>query len=449
MNPLNTTKQHLYRGTLFYFREDAELTNFCGEKKEDARYVHFIEDGILVVEDGLIKEAGEYRELIKKYAGCPLTDYSGSLITPGFIDTHLHVTQSRIVAAYGEKLLEWLNNYVFPAEAAYTDPEVARKDINFFLTQLLKNGTTTACGYGPLRFEATDILFEELDRRNMRFISGNNMQDRNSPDYLCLSTEENLDVAERIIKKWHGNGGRQHYSLTPRFAYAASEELMEGAGVLKKQYPDIYIQTHIDENLAEIDGIKKLFPWSKNYLDVYDRFGLVTDKSIFGHCLYVTPEEYECLHDRQAIISSCPISNNFLGSGQFNFEKMMKYTDRITLGSDWAAGNTLSMMAVMDEFYKVSLLQDFKVYSMTRWFLATLGAAKSLGLDQYIGSFASGKEADFIVINPNADDVVKYRFNQVDDIFEMLFIIMTLGDSRLIQDTYVYGQCMTGGEPAD
>ena len=277
----------------------------------------------------------------------------------------------------------------------------------------------------------------------MRFITGNNMQDRNSPEYLCLSTRENIEIAEKLIKKWNGKGGRQHYAITPRFAYAATEELLDTAGQLKKQYPELYVQTHIDENIKEINGIKELFPWSKNYLDVYDKFGLVTDRSIFGHCLHITPQEYECFRERGAIISSCPISNNFLGSGLFNFKKMMEYTDHITLGSDWAAGNTLSMFAVMDEFYKVSLLQDFKVYSMTRWFMSTLGAAKALGLDNYIGGFAPGKEADFIVIDPNADEIVKYRFEMVDDIYEMLFILMTIGDNRLIKDTYVYGNRMT------
>ena len=439
----NNNDVKLYRGMVFYFKENTTLNEFSGLKEEDIRFFNFYEDGVLAVENGIVKEAGEYNKLLRRYQNSEIIDYSGCLITPGFIDTHLHVTQSGVVAAYGEKLLEWLNSYVFPRESIYKDTESARKDINFFLNQLLKNGTTTACGFGPLRFEAADILFQELDKRNMRFITGNNMQDRNSPEYLCLSTKENIEVTEKLIKKWNGKAGRQHYAITPRFAYAGTEELLDTAGQLKRQYPELYVQTHIDENLNEIKSIKELFPWSRNYLDVYDKFGLVTDKSIFGHCIYITPEEYECFSDRGAIISSCPVSNNFLGSGLFNFKKMMEYTDKITLGSDWAAGNTLSMFAVMDEFYKISLLQDFKVYSMTRWFLSTLGSAKALGLDNYIGSFASGKEADFIVIDPSADDIVKYRFEMVDDIYEMLFILMTLGDTRLIKDTYVYGNRMT------
>ena len=175
-------------------------------------------------------------------------------------------------------------------------------------------------------------------------------------------------------------------------------------------------------------------------MDVYDHFGLVTDKSIFGHCIYLTDDEYELIRERQSIVSCCPMSNSFLGSGLFSFERMLKYTDRITLASDWAAGNSLSMLGVMDEFYKVSMLQDFKIYSLSRWFISTLGSSKALGLDDYIGNFDVGMDADFVVIDPGADEVVKYRVDMVDDIYEYLFIIMTLGSKALIKDTCICGE---------
>ncbi len=353
----------------------------------------------------------------------------------------MHVTQSGSVAAYGEKLLEWLKNYVFPCESAYRDNVVARKDINFLLGELLKNGTTTAAGYGPLNYEATDILFEELDRRNMRFIAGNTMQDRNSPPSLTLTARENYDTSRKIINRWH-NHNRLSYAITPRFAFSSTEELLELSQALKNEHPDLYIQTHLNENHAEIEGTGKLFPWSKNYLHVYEHYGLATDKTIFAHCIHMTEPEYEAIADRKSIVSSCPVSNNFLGSGLFKFKDMKKYTDRITLGSDWAAGNTLSMLGVMDEFYKVSLLQDFKVYTMTRWFLCTLGAAKALGLSRFIGSFKPGKEADFIVIDPHATEMLSYRISTVKDIYELLFVLMTIGDERAIEDTYVFGRSM-------
>jgi len=216
--------------------------------------------------------------------------------------------------------------------------------------------------------------------------------------------------------------------------------LLELCGTLKKEHPDLYIQTHLDENLNEIKEVKKLFPWSKNYLEVYDHFGLNDKRAVFGHCIHLTDPELESLKKSHAIISWCPISNNFLGSGLFDIEHVLKYTNNITLGSDWGAGNTLSMFAVMDDAYKVSMLKNYKLASMVRWFFATLGAARALQLDDKIGNFELGKEADFIVIDPDASLYMRYRHDKATDIFELLFMLMTLGCDPNIKATYIYGE---------
>jgi len=434
-------KKSAYRGIIFYFKDSALLANLPVnkdlQKGGDHQYV-LLEDGVLIVDSGKITHVGNYADLKKELTGVDVVHYKNQIITPGFIDTHQHASQSAIVAAYGEKLLEWLNNYVFPAESTYSNDASARKDLNFFLDQLVKNGTTTAVSYGPLFYSAADIFFEELKRRNMRFITGNILMDINAPDSLRLSTEENYDVSKKLIEKWH-NKNRLSYCISPRFALACSEKMLELCGALKKENPDCYIQTHLDENLNEIAAIKELYPWSKNYLGVYDRFGLVTDRSVFGHCIHMTDEEMELMKSSNAIISWCPLSNNFLGSGLFNYGRATKYTDKITLGTDWGAGNCLSMFAVMDDAYKVSMLNSVKLPSMARWYLATLGAAKALHLDDKIGNFTPGKEADFIVIDPDATSYLKYRREKVSDIFELLFIIMTLGSEENIAATYIFG----------
>lgn len=431
-----------YRGSIFYFKDTATLANLPVQKEkqsaEDCQYV-YIEDGLLIVENGKIVTTGNYADLKKKLHDTKLVDYKNKLITPGFIDTHQHASQSAIVAAYGEKLLEWLDNYVFPAESIYIDEQSAKKDLDFFLDHLIKNGTTTAVSYGPLFYNACDIFFEELQNRNMRFITGNILMDINSPDNLKLSITQNYDNCQALIAKWH-NTKRLSYCISPRFALSCSEEMLELCGSLKKEHPDCYIQTHLDENLKEVEEVKKLYPWSKNYLDVYDHFGLVTNRSVFGHCIHTTEDELELFKKSGAIISWCPLSNNFLGSGLFNFGRAVKYTDKITLGTDWGAGNCLSMFAVLDDAYKVSMLNNVKFPSMTRWFLATLGAAKALQLDDKIGNFTPGKEADFIVIDPDATTYLKYRREKVDDLFELLFILMTLGSEENIKATYIYGK---------
>ena len=273
----------------------------------------------------------------------------------------------------------------------------------------------------------------------MRFITGNVLMDENSPDSLRLSTQENYDNCQKLIAQWH-NKNRLSFCISPRFALSCSEKMLELCGSLKKEHPDCYIQTHVDENVNEIEAVKKLYPWSKSYLDVYDHFGLVTDRSVFGHCIHTTDAELELFKKSNAIMSWCPLSNNFLGSGLFNFGRASKYTDKITLGTDWGAGNCLSMFAVLDDAYKVSMLNSVKLPSMTRWYMATLGAAKALHLSDKIGSFAPGKEADFIVIDPDATAILKYRRQQVNDIYELLFIIMTLGSEENIAATYVYGK---------
>lgn len=431
-----------YRGTIFYFKDTATLANLPVNKDKatdaNCQYV-YIEDGVLIVEAGKIIACGSYSDLKSKLSGVTVVDYKKKLITPGFIDTHQHASQSAIVAAYGEKLLEWLDDYVFPSESSYSNDATAKKELNFFLDQLVRNGTTTAVSYGPLFYNAQNIFFEELQKRNMRFITGNIIMDENAPDTLKLSAQENYDNSKKLIEKWN-NKARLSYCISPRFALACSEKMLELCGTLKKEHPDCYIQTHLDENVNEIAAVKKLYPKSKSYMDVYDHFGLVTDRTVFGHCIHTTDEELKLFQSSGAIISWCPLSNNFLGSGLFNYGRAMKYTDKITLGTDWGAGNCLSMFAVMDDAYKVSMLNSVKLPSMIRWYFATLGAAKALHLDDKIGSFKPGKEADFVVIDPDASSYLKYRREKVDDIFELLFILMTLGSEVNIKATYIMGE---------
>lgn len=431
-----------YRGSLFYFKDNATLDNIPVQKDKisdaESQYV-YIEDGLLIVANGKITAAGQYSDLKHQSDGIKLVNYKGKLITPGFIDTHQHATQSAIVAAYGNKLLEWLEHYVFPAESAYADDVSARNDLNFFLDQMLKNGTTTAVSYGPLFYSAANIFFQELERRNLRFITGNILMDINSPDSLRLSVEQNYDNSKKLISKWH-NKDRLSYCISPRFALACSDQMLELCGALKKEHPDCYIQTHLDENVHEVAEVKKLYPWSKHYMDVYDHFGLVTDRTVFGHCIHTTHEELQLFKKSGAIMSWCPLSNNFLGSGLFNFGRAVKYTNKITMGTDWGGGNCLSMFAVLDDAYKVSMLNNVKLPSMARWYMATYGAAKALQLEDKIGNFSVGKEADFIVIDADANSYLKYRREKVDDIFEYLFILMTLGSEENIKATYVYGK---------
>jgi len=438
-----TTKKTAFRGRIFYFRDTCNFDTVPYSKEVDKGFHDhsycYIEDGVLIVEDGKVHAVGQYADMAKELSDVKVVDYKGKLITPGFIDTHNHAAQSAIVAAYGEKLLEWLNNYVFPAESNYKDDDHARSDLNFFIDLMLRSGTTTAVSYGPLFYDANNIFFEELQKRNMRFITGNTIMDDDSPDYLRLPAKENYDIAKKLISKWH-NKHRLSFCVTPRFGLSCSENMLEMCSSLVKENPSVYMQTHLDENVNEIKATKEKFPWSKNYLDVYDHYGLVTERSVFGHCIHLTDAELEVMKEKKAIIASCPTSNNFLGSGLFDFSRVSKHTQNITFATDWGAGNTISMLRVMDDAYKVAMLSGYKLPSMMRWYLCTLGSARALKIADKIGNFEKGKEADFVVIDPNATDILKYRNHQVDDIFELLFIIMSLADDRNIVGTYLMGE---------
>lgn len=431
-----------YRGQVFYFKASANLSTLPRIKdvhtSTDHQYV-YLEDGILIVEDGKIGKVGPYADMRSEVENIEVIDFGSRLITPGFIDTHLHATQTSIVGSYGKKLLEWLNNYVFPAESAYENTQHAYQELSLFFDTLLKSGTTTAAAYGPLFANASEVMFEVLDNLGMRFIAGNTLMDFNAPNNLRLTAKENYQNCEKLIKRWHKRG-RLSYCITPRFALACSEELMEMVASLKQQYPDCYVQTHVNENLSEIESVKKAYPWSKHYLDVYDRFDLIGERTILGHCIHMLDAELELIAERGAIVSWCPLSNNFLGSGLFDYQRTSRYTHNITLASDWGAGNSLSMLRVLDDAYKVSMLKNFRLPTMIRWYLSTLGAAKALQLDDCIGNFDQGKEADFIVIDTQATPIMNYRRQQVEDIFELLFILMALGSEEHIAATYIAGE---------
>lgn len=435
-----------FRGNLFSFKPTATLQTLPHRKTDSHHEFLYLEDGLLIVESGKITAVGAYSELKNTLDENDITDHSGKLITPGFIDTHLHAVQPQVMAAYGEQLPEWLNQYVFPSEAQYRDLSIARKHFAFFFDQLLRNGTTTAVAYGPLFYDATTLLFEEAKRRNMCFIAGNTLMDQLTPDYLQQDADTSYDTCEKLIDTWHGTA-RLHYAITPRFAPACSEAMLSACQTLRKKYPTCYIQTHLDENTQEIEMVKAQFPWSQHYLDVYDQFDLIGEKSILGHCIHLNADECARIQSAGATIAWCPTSNNFLGSGLFPFAKVSQFTDKITFGSDVGAGNTFSLFRVMDDAYKVCMLEHTKLPSMVRWFMATLGAAKALQLDHEIGTLTPGKAADFIVIDPNATALTQHRMQDAEDIFEQLFILMSLADDRHIHATYLLGECAHARQP--
>ncbi len=399
------------------------------------------EDGVLVVADGHINDIGPADQVLARQpANIKVVHFENKLITAGFIDTHIHFPQTEMIASYGEQLLDWLNNYTFPEERKFADPAHASRVASFFLDELLRNGTTTAMVFGTVHKASVEAFFSESDQRNMRMIAGKVMMDRHAPDYLLDTPESSYIDSKDLIERWH-NKGRQLYAVTPRFAPTSTAEQLAMAGRLLQEYDDVYLQTHLSENKQEIDWVRELFPERKGYLDVYDHFGLLGERSVFAHGVHLEQEECERMGESNSVISFCPTSNLFLGSGLFDLPLMEEHGIRVGLGTDVGGGTSFSMLQTIAEAYKIQQLQQHKLHPLKALYLATLGGARALSLDQRIGNLEIGKEADFLVLDLHATPLIQSRMNNAHNLFEQLFVLMMLGDDRVIAETYIYGDC--------
>jgi guanine deaminase len=423
------------RGDLVFCRDDP----FLSDPKQAFVYQR---DGLVICRDGLIEAVGPFADV--KAALPPdvaVVDHSGCLIAPGFIDTHIHYVQLGVIGAQGHQLLDWLNDFTFIAEQAFADEAVARDTARLFCDELLRHGTTTALVFCSVHAGSVDALFEEAQSRNLRLIAGKVLMDRHAPAALLDTAQSGYDQSKALIKRWHGRG-RALYAITPRFAATSTPEQLELAGALWKEHPDVLVQTHISENKDEIAWVGKLFPQRQDYLDVYDHYGLTGRRAVFAHGIHLGERELCRCHETGTALSHCPTSNTFLGSGLFRARdvKDPKRPVHVGLGTDIGGGTSFSMLATMSEAYKVAQLGSRPIDVIEAFFLATLGGARALALDDRIGTLAPGREADMVVLDPNATPLLAFRNGRSRSITETLAVLTTLGDDRAVRATYVAGQ---------
>ena len=406
-----------------------------------------VDDGLLVIRDGLIQWCGAWDEGQSHIpTGCSIHDHSGGLVVPGFIDTHIHFPQLEIIGSFGEQLLHWLKNYAFPAEMRYGDKKYADRMADFFISELLRNGTTTAMVFCTVHPQSVEALFTAAEKHNMRIIAGKVLMDRNAPTDLLDTPESGYRESRALIKRWHKRG-RLLYAVTPRFAPTSTDQQLALAGKLKQEYPDIYIQTHLDENKDEIKWVRQLFPERKNYLDVYHFHGLTGKRSVFAHCIHLQENEWNCLQATDSAIAFCPGSNLFLGSGLFNLHHARKKKVKVGLATDVGGGTSPGILQTAGEAYKVLQLQQQNLSAAEALYLATLGGARALCLDHLLGNFTPGKEADCIVLDPQATKLLAMRSGQTQTIEELLFALMILADDRAVAATYVAGRLVHERQP--
>lgn len=427
-----TSQRKAYRASILHSIADPKDVGL------DNSYQYF-EDGMIVVENGLIMDIGTATDVLARQPkSLKVKTYKDKLITSGFIDTHIHYPQTGMIASYGEQLLDWLENYTFPEERRFKNPMYALKVAKLFFDELASNGTTTALVFGTVHKESVDVFFEEAERRQLRMIAGKVLMDRNAPDYLTDTPESGYQASKELIEKWHKRG-RLHYAVTPRFAPTSTPEQLATVGKLLEEYPDVYMHTHLSENKKEIEWVLELFPERDSYLDVYDHYGLLHERSVFAHGIHLSDCECQRLADTGSAIAFCPTSNLFLGSGLFKLNKLEDKGIRVGMGTDVGAGTSFSILQTMSEAYKIMQLQQKKLHPLKSLYLATLGGAKALYLDDKIGNLAVGKEADFVVLDLHATQLMRFRMNQANTLEEKLFVLMSLGDDRAVSETYIYG----------
>lgn len=434
-----STPLQAYRASVLHFHADPAFTD---------QAFSWHEDGLLLVDGGTIRAAGDYAALAPTLPeGTQLHDYRGKLILPGFIDTHLHFPQTDMIASPAPGLLPWLETYTFPTERQFGDPAHAREVAGFFVDELLRCGTTTAMVYCTVHRESVDAFFEASEARNLRMVAGKVLMDRNCPNFLRDTAEGGIRDSEELINKWHKHA-RSLYAITPRFAPTSSEAQLQLAGELAAAYPDTYIQTHVSENAEECSWVKSLFPKARSYLDVYDHYGLMRPRAMFGHCIWLDDQDFARMAATQSAAAICPTSNFFLGSGLFDFERADAARVPLSLATDVGGGTSFSMLQTMNEAYKVARLKGSYLPAVRMFYLATLGAARSMQLDGHIGSFDAGREADFIVLDPTATPLLARRTSRCDNLEELLFALALLGDDRAVHATFAAGRKVHQRQPS-
>lgn len=399
----------------------------------------FYPDGLVVIQDGKIRSVSAYS--CAAVVDIEVIEYPNCVITAGFIDCHVHYPQTQMIGAFGEHLLEWLNQYTFIAEQQFSDKNHAKNVAALFLRELLRAGTTTAAVYCTVHPQSVEAFFEESTRFNTRMIAGKVLMDRNAPEALLDSAQTGYQESQRLLQKWHGNG-RQLYCITPRFAPTSSEEQLAAAGRLWQENPGTYMQTHLCETTDEIAWVKQLFPSKKNYLDVYAHAGLTGPRAIFGHAVHMTEEDFCQCHQTGSALAHCPTSNLFLGSGLFQLFTAKKSSRpvRTGLGTDLGAGTSFSQLQTLSDAYKVSALNGTQLTALHAFYMATAGGAQALYLEDKIGKVAAGYEADLVVLDLASSPLIDFRMKYTHDFVEKLFVLMTLGDDRCVRATYVAGE---------
>ena len=401
--------------------------------------VNYQRRGGVLIADGVIRAVGSADDLRARHPKADITDYGDGLITAGFVDAHTHYPQTAIIASWGKRLVDWLNTYTFPEESRFNDPAYAAEIANRYLNLTAANGTTTIASFCTIHPASVDALFHAAATRGQRIVAGKTCMDRNAPDNLRDSAKSAYDDSAALIEKWHGIG-RAVYAITPRFSPTSSPEQLEALGVLWAEHPDCLMQTHLSEQVEEIKWVANLFPDARDYLDTYEKFGLLGERGLYGHAIHLQSREKDRLREVNAALIHCPTSNSFIGSGLFQMGTLMAAGHRIGLATDTGGGSSFSMLRTMAAAYEIGQLGGNALHPAQLYWLATAGSANALHLGDKIGNLAVGHEADLVVLDLASTPAIFQRHAQAEDIWQALFPTIMMGDDRAITATWINGK---------
>ena len=397
--------------------------------------------GAVAIDGGRITAVGPADRLRQTHPLAQVTDYGDALISPGFIDAHVHYPQTAIIASWGKRLIDWLNSYTFPEEIRFHDPAHAAQIANTYFDLVTANGTTTTVSYCTIHPASVDAYFTAAQARGMRALGGKTCMDRNAPDGLRDSAQTAYDDSKALLTQWHGTD-RLSYVITPRFAPTSTPDQLSALGTLWGEHPDCLMQTHISEQVEEIDWVAKLFPQARDYLDVYEGFGLAGPGALMGHAIHLTDRERARLKEMDASLIHCPTSNTFIGSGLFDMGGLMNEGQRIGLATDTGGGSSFSMLRTMAAAYEVAHLRGTTLHPAQLWWLATAGSARALRMDDRIGTLAAGMEADLAIIDLASTPAIAQRAARADSLWQAVFPTIMMGDDRAVIATWVNGKAL-------
>ncbi len=426
--------------TTLLLGQTIQFTGHPFQMPVDQAVVHEPRGGVLL-RDGVIAAVGDADTLRALHPLSPCIDYGKGVIMAGFVDAHVHYPQTAIIASWGKRLIDWLNSYTFPEEMRFGSKTYATEIAERYLDLTKAHGTTTVVSFGTVHPVSVDAFFEAAQARGQRVIAGKTCMDRNAPDDLQDTPQTAYDDSKRLIENWHGVD-RISYAITPRFSPTSSPEQLHTLGALWKEHPECLMQTHLSEQTDEIEWVQSLYPEARDYLDTYEMFGLLGARGIYGHAIHLTPRERAKLKDFGAGLVHCPTSNTFIGSGLFDMAGLMAEGQRVGLATDTGGGSSFSMLRTMAAAYEIGQLRHTPMHAAQLLWLATVGSAQTLHMEDRIGNLAPGMEADLIVLDLSSTDAIAQRSARAEDIWEAIFPTIMMGDDRAVRAVWINGKAV-------